>query len=134
VGKKSRIPELLRKSISTIFAKPVTAKCPDVKSQISPNYRGQPVFDTQLCIGCGLCCKECPSKAIEMVVVNGKKRPQFSLDKCIFCYRCAEVCCKHAITPSSNYELSTTDKSSLVIKPKPFVEKQKCNSSVKNSS
>ena len=90
---------------------------PNVKPQLSDNFRGQPVFNIQLCVGCSLCCKECPSKAIEMVEVNGKKYPQIRLDKCIFCYQCAETCPKKAITNSTFFELATTDKTTLVLKP-----------------
>jgi formate hydrogenlyase subunit 6/NADH:ubiquinone oxidoreductase subunit I len=61
-----------------------------------------------------------PSRAIEMVEVDGKNRPQFRLDKCIFCYQCADTCPKKAITNSTFYELATTDKSSLIIKPQPI--------------
>jgi formate hydrogenlyase subunit 6/NADH:ubiquinone oxidoreductase subunit I len=89
----------------------------NVKSPLSDNFRGQPVFNIQLCVGCGLCCRECPSKAIEMVEVNGKKCPQIRLDKCIFCYQCAETCPKKAIKNSTFFELATTDKSTLVLKP-----------------
>jgi len=53
-----------------------------------------------------------------MVDVEGKKRPQFLLDRCVFCYQCAESCPRNAIKSSVIYELATTDKSSLVIKPK----------------
>jgi formate hydrogenlyase subunit 6/NADH:ubiquinone oxidoreductase subunit I len=76
------------------------------------------MFDPELCIGCGLCNKECPSKAIEMVEVDGKKKPGVHLDKCIFCYRCVDICPKKAIKQSDQYELATTDKSSLTKKPK----------------
>jgi formate hydrogenlyase subunit 6/NADH:ubiquinone oxidoreductase subunit I len=81
------------------------------------NFRGQPVFDINLCIGCGTCFRDCPAQAIEMVEVNGKKYPEFNLARCIFCYCCAENCPKQAIKRSSVFELATTDKSSLIIKP-----------------
>jgi hydrogenase-4 component H len=117
MAKKPRIPQIFKNAVSYVFIKPATTKYPFVKPQLSDDFRGQPDFDIQLCIGCGLCCKECPSRAIEMVNVDGKKRPQFRFDKCIFCYQCAETCPKKAITNSTFYELATTDKSSLVMKP-----------------
>jgi hydrogenase-4 component H len=55
--------------------------------------------------------------AIEMVDVKGKKCPQINLSKCIFCYKCIEDCPRGALKNSTNFELATTNKSSLVIKP-----------------
>jgi formate hydrogenlyase subunit 6/NADH:ubiquinone oxidoreductase subunit I len=123
MAKKPRIPQIFKSAVSYLFAKPATNMYPYVKPLLSENFRGQPDFDIRLCIGCGLCCKECPSRAIEMVNIDGKNHPQFRLDKCIFCYQCADTCPKKAITNSTFYELATTDKSSLVMKPQPVLQK-----------
>ena len=109
---------MTKKIASTLFKKPATSKYPFVKPSLPENYRGEPIFDTDLCIGCGLCCLNCPAKAIDMVEVEGKKYPQLRLDKCIFCGTCTEVCPKKAIKTSETFELATTDKSSLVLRPK----------------
>ena len=110
---------MAKNAVKQVFNQPATAKYPLVKPQLSDNFRGQPVFDFDLCIGCGLCSKDCPGKAIEMVIVNGKKHPQINLSKCVFCYQCAETCPKKAIKNSCVYELATTDKSSLIKPPQP---------------
>ena len=115
--KKSRISPMWKRTITQIFTKPATTKYPFAKRQLADDFRGQQVFDISLCVSCGLCSRDCPAKAIEMIEVDGKKRPQFNLDKCIFCYQCAESCPRNAIKSSVIYELATTDKSSLVIKP-----------------
>ena len=117
LGKKLRMPSLAKKAINQVFTKPATEKYPSVKPQLADNFRGQPVFDFSSCIGCGLCSRDCPAKAIDMVEVEGKKRPQINLSKCVFCFQCAETCPKKAIKTSSNFELATTDKSSLVKSP-----------------
>jgi formate hydrogenlyase subunit 6/NADH:ubiquinone oxidoreductase subunit I len=108
---------MLKEAVSQFYTKPTTQQYPFVKPQLPESFRGQPLFDAGLCIGCGLCSRECPSKAIEMVDFEGKKRPQHRLDKCIFCYLCAEICPKKAVMHSTNFELATMDKSTLTIKP-----------------
>ena len=88
-----------------------------MQSQLKENFRGQPIFATTVCVGCGLCSRDCPAQAIEMVEINGKRYPQLNLAKCIFCYLCADGCPRKAIKNSIVFELATTDKSSLIIKP-----------------
>jgi hydrogenase-4 component H len=118
MAKKIRLTPMLKKTVRSIFAKPATTRYPFVKPELPPSFRGHPQVDTSLCVGCGLCSRNCPSKAIEMVEVEGKKYPQFWLDRCIFCGRCIESCHKGAIKNSGEFELATTDKSELVLKPK----------------
>ena len=112
-----RISPLSKKAVSNIFSKPATESYPFTKPKLPEDFRGQPLFDSNLCISCGLCSRNCPAKAIEMVEVNGKKYPQFDLGRCIFCYKCAEDCPKNAIKNSPTFELASTDKSLLVMKP-----------------
>ena len=106
-----------REVLSHIFKKPATREYPFEKFAPAEGFRGKQAFDISLCVGCGLCSRDCPSRAIEMIEVNGKKRPKFLLDRCIFCYQCAESCTRHAIKSTDFFELATTDKSSLVIRP-----------------
>ncbi|XHH09423.1 MAG: 4Fe-4S binding protein [Candidatus Bathyarchaeia archaeon] len=111
------------KAIKHIFKKPATTKYPFVKPELCENYRGEPLFDYELCIGCSLCAKNCPSKAIDMIEVDGKKRPQYRMDKCIFCNTCVDVCPKKAVKRSALFEHATLDKSKLTKKP-PSVKKE----------
>ncbi len=50
-------------------------------------------IDDSLCVGCGLCVKNCPNN--NLAVVSGKAQGQ---GKCVFCYRCVNLCPKKAIT------------------------------------
>jgi formate hydrogenlyase subunit 6/NADH:ubiquinone oxidoreductase subunit I len=117
MANKPRVSQMFRKAVTNIFVQPATTKYPFVKAKLADGFRGQPIFNCKLCIGCGLCRKDCPTQAIEMVMGDGKKYPQVNLSKCIFCYTCAEGCPKKAITCSDVFELATTDKSSLVLNP-----------------
>ncbi len=108
---------MIREVFSHLFKKPATSKYPFVKAEVPEDFRGKQVFDITLCVSCGLCSRDCPAKAIEMVEVDGKRRPLFHLDLCVFCYQCAESCPRNAIKSSGFFELASTDKSTLIIKP-----------------
>ena len=108
---------ITREAFSSVFKKSATQKYPFVKASVAEGFRGKQVFDIEKCISCGLCAKDCPANAIEMVDVEGKKRPMFYLDRCLFCYQCADTCPKKAIQPTSIFELACIDKKTLVMKP-----------------
>jgi hydrogenase-4 component H len=115
--KKSSITPMVKEVLSHLLIKPATCKYPFVKCEVPEGFRGKQVFDINLCVSCGLCSRDCPAQAIEMVEVNGKRRPLIHLDQCIFCYQCAESCPRNAIKSSKLFELATTNKSDLVVKP-----------------
>ena len=115
--KRALSSNITKRAFSSIFKKSATQKYPFVKASVAEGFRGKQVFDIGKCISCGLCAKDCPANAIEMVEVEGKKRPLFYLDRCVFCYQCAESCPKNAIQSTSIFELACIDKKSLELKP-----------------
>jgi formate hydrogenlyase subunit 6/NADH:ubiquinone oxidoreductase subunit I len=135
--KKSRISPIFKRALSHIFTKPATTKYPFTKPTLPPDSRGKLVYEIKACnaidfgsgedfridiksitgTSCRVCERDCPAKAIEIVEVDGKKRPQIDLNRCIFCYQCVETCPRAAIKQSDLYELATTDKGALVMKP-----------------
>jgi len=110
---------ITKEAFSSIFKKPATQKYPFVKASVAEGFRGKQIFDIEKCISCGLCSRDCPANAIEMVQVEGKNRPLFHLDRCVFCYQCADSCPKNAIQPTAFFELACIDKKTLVMKPEP---------------
>jgi formate hydrogenlyase subunit 6/NADH:ubiquinone oxidoreductase subunit I len=119
MAKKVRFTPMMKEVVTQVFRKPATQKYPHVRPEVPVGLRGRQVFDIKLCISCGLCARDCPSKAIEMVDVEGKKHPLFHLDRCIFCYQCIEGCPRNAIKGSDFFELASTNKSDLIVKPRP---------------
>jgi Fe-S-cluster-containing hydrogenase component 2 len=53
---------------------------------------------TDTCIGCGLCAKKCPIRAIEMK----EKHPVWVKEQCLMCLRCLHHCPKYAIQYGPN--------------------------------
>jgi formate hydrogenlyase subunit 6/NADH:ubiquinone oxidoreductase subunit I len=123
LGKKALSP-MIKEVFSQIFTNPATGKYPFVKAEVPEDFRGKQVFDINLCVSCGLCSRDCPAKAIEMVDVDGKSRPLFHLDLCIFCYQCAESCPRNAIKSSMFFELASNNKSDLVITSQASAQKR----------
>jgi formate hydrogenlyase subunit 6/NADH:ubiquinone oxidoreductase subunit I len=134
---KSRISPIFRRAISHIFTKPATTKYPFVRPALPADSRGKMVYEIKACnaidfecgdnfrfdikamrgSNCRVCQRDCPADAITIVEVDGKQRPQIDLNKCVFCYQCVESCPRNAIKQSDLFELATTDKGSLVMKP-----------------
>jgi formate hydrogenlyase subunit 6/NADH:ubiquinone oxidoreductase subunit I len=110
---------------SCLFKKPFTREYPAVKVEVPEGYRGRHILNPEKCISCGLCERDCPAQAIELVEVSGKRMPKFYLDRCVFCYLCSEGCPREAITLSPNYEMSTTETEELLVLPEEFISKQK---------
>lgn len=125
MAKRRRFPALIKDMGLCLFKKPFTREYPAVKVQAPEGYRGRHIFYPEKCISCGLCERDCPAKAIELVEISGKRMPKFFLDRCIFCYLCAEGCPREAIKLSTNFEMSTTETEELLITPREFISKKK---------
>lgn len=115
--KKAHLSPIMKEVFLQLFHRPATRNYPQAKPLIPAGFRGRVVFDVTQCMSCGLCARDCPARAIEMVDVEGKKRPEFHIDRCIFCSLCSENCPRHAIVPSHVYELASIDKNALILKP-----------------
>jgi ech hydrogenase subunit F len=115
--KRGLSTKIAKEAFSNLFKKRATELYPAVPASVAEGFRGKQVLDLKNCISCTLCARECPANAIEMVIVDGKKRPLIHLDKCVFCYVCADVCPRKVFHTSKVFELAATDKCTLVIKP-----------------
>jgi uncharacterized protein (DUF362 family)/NAD-dependent dihydropyrimidine dehydrogenase PreA subunit len=65
-----------------------------VKKLLKKIFVKKPRLKSELCKGCAVCCKVCPSEALTFF----EERPRFDYAKCIKCYCCQEMCPEGAIT------------------------------------
>jgi formate hydrogenlyase subunit 6/NADH:ubiquinone oxidoreductase subunit I len=81
--------------IKSFFQKPVTRRYPSERIEIPERLRGILFWDSAKCSGCQLCIKDCPSNAIELIVldrVNKRFVLKYFTDRCTFCAQCVLNC------------------------------------------
>jgi formate hydrogenlyase subunit 6/NADH:ubiquinone oxidoreductase subunit I len=129
---KMKIPrpgKMIRFVLGFLFKKPATTKYPYVKSKTIDGFRGKIKFYPEKCIGCKLCMKDCPSKAITIRDLGDKRfEAEFDLGKCIYCGQCVDSCLKKALEITDEFELAQLDPGKLKVtfhaKPKEDVKGQ----------
>lgn len=123
--KRTKMPQMIKEIALAIFKKPATRQYPFTKPHPPEGFRGRQIFHPERCISCGLCARDCLAGAIDMVEVSSRKMPLIHLESCIFCYECVENCPRNALTESTFYELASTSKEDLAMKPTETVSTQK---------
>ena len=134
----SRIKELSQKVIfweilqglgltfKYMWTKPITMRYPEERWIPSERFRGQVALvrdpekpEQDLCVGCCLCARVCPSNAISLVTSGGENNKKIineyyvDVSRCIFCGMCVEICPVKALVSTDLYELATDDRSKL---------------------
>jgi formate hydrogenlyase subunit 6/NADH:ubiquinone oxidoreductase subunit I len=103
--------------------KTVTIRYPFEPAVRPERVRGKMKHDLEKCRGCGLCKKDCPASAIEMIPTTEtktKKKPQFDLARCIFCGTCEAHCPAKAIEFTTEFEMACfTPKGQIVVTEDP---------------
>ena len=112
-----------------LFHRPITLQYPEERAQMTLRFRGRlvlpidPEKGINRCTACQRCMQTCPNHSIDVERAVEKdergrskaSRYLYNLATCMFCNLCVEACPYSALVMSDEYELATTDKSSLVI-------------------
>lgn len=81
--------------IRSLFRRPATQLYPAERTATPPRMRGRLHFDPENCVGCGLCSKDCPADAIELITLDKKAKRfviRFDVGSCTFCGQCVTSC------------------------------------------
>lgn len=86
-------------------------------------------IDKAACVGCGMCVKDCPHRAI--VLKDGKA--EMRLDRCMECGHCVAVCPKAAVSMNGYAmdEVEEYDKNTFIIEPDTFLRSIKFRRSIR---
>jgi formate hydrogenlyase subunit 6/NADH:ubiquinone oxidoreductase subunit I len=107
-GYKKFRPKMLAEVIKALFKTPATINYPAEKLKTPDGFRGRIIFNSDSCIGCKMCMRDCPAGAIriEPTGVEKKFKCTFLLDRCLFCAQCVDSCPRKALTGSTEFELT----------------------------
>jgi formate hydrogenlyase subunit 6/NADH:ubiquinone oxidoreductase subunit I len=103
----------------SLVRKPATELYPVERHATPAALRGQLAWDPAKCTGCSLCVKDCPSRALELIVVDKATKRYVMLyheDRCTYCAQCVASCRFDALALSSEqWELAALDKAVFAI-------------------
>ena len=114
-----RIGAMISDIVSSLFKKPVTQMYPFTRTETPENLRGKLIWDPQQCSGCQLCIKDCPSNAIELIVIDKVAKRfvmKYHIDRCTFCDQCVQSCRFKCLNLSDNqWEMASLQQEPLVV-------------------
>jgi formate hydrogenlyase subunit 6/NADH:ubiquinone oxidoreductase subunit I len=104
--------------VESFFKKSATQLYPVERSTPPQRYRGVLSYSPSACTGCGLCVKDCPSDAIELIILDRAAKRyvvKYHMDRCIYCGQCVVNCKFKCINMSHDeWEHAALDKNFMV--------------------
>ena len=109
-----RTAKIMPQAVKHAFEKPATVNYPANREDVFTNVRGKLIFEADKCIGCKMCARDCPTKAIEIEKVGDKRfKAVVRMDLCIYCGQCVISCHKDALHNTEEFELAKLNKDDM---------------------
>jgi NAD(P)H-quinone oxidoreductase subunit I len=106
-------------ALESLVKKPVTQKYPFVRIDAPDQLRSQLHWNSEKCTGCGLCAKDCPADAIDVIVLDKKAKRfvfRYNIDRCTFCGQCVASCRQDSLDMASDeWELAALTRDDFVV-------------------
>lgn len=113
-----KVMTMWRDAIGGLFKPPATQRYPFVRLAAPEKLRGHLEWHAESCTGCGLCAKDCPAEAIEVIVLDKKARRfvfRYHVDRCTFCAQCVESCRQECLKLTDQWELAALNKDDFLV-------------------
>lgn len=114
-----KLSTMWKDALGSLFKAPVTEKYPFVRLDAPEQLRSRLHWDAEKCTGCGLCSKDCPAEAIEVIVLDKKAKRfvfRYNIDRCTFCAQCVVSCRQGSLDMASDeWELAALTRKPLTI-------------------
>ena len=98
---KIRFGTMFLDVFKALFSKPATIPYPFTRKPAPSEFRGIVEWNEELCIGCMMCDKDCPSNAIDFIVLDRKEKRfvmNYRYDICTYCAQCVASCRPKAVS------------------------------------
>lgn len=98
-------PRNMHKALEAIQAGKVEINPP---VPVPEDFRGKIAYNRETCIGCQLCIKVCPAKAIEFK--PDERKIKIYVTRCTFCAMCTEICPTNSLSMTTEFLIGTAEK------------------------